>query len=208
MTPAALAALPRALAPAAARALATARPDLPWPLATADVDPVDVYMVARRAALPAADVLAALTPLRSTAPGRHVLGLVAAALPPPPPRAVRSADGSTLLCPPRVHLLDPEGRVRTELLPAAAPPAPTRRRRPRARPDERVVVQVQRPNPRKPGTLSHRIYELYEEGLTCDELVARGVRRVDVRWDVRRGHVLLASPRSPEARAARSRRSS
>jgi hypothetical protein len=52
----------------------------------------------------------------------------------------------------------------------------------------RVLVSVL-PNPKKPGSNAHARYALYEPGLTEAELLAKGLRRTDFRWDDKRHHL-------------------
>lgn len=71
----------------------------------------------------------------------------------------------------------------------ATPPAPAEEVAPRsggkvATHADLDIVRVLVPNPKRPGSATHARFALYETGATVAELLERGVRRVDLRWDV------------------------
>jgi hypothetical protein len=72
----------------------------------------------------------------------------------------------------------------------ANPPVTAKRAAPvsKAAKATRVLVSVL-PNPKKPGSAAHERYALYEAGLTEAELLAKGLRRTDFRWDDKRHHL-------------------
>jgi hypothetical protein len=49
------------------------------------------------------------------------------------------------------------------------------------------------PNPKKPGSASYDRYMFYEVGLTEAQLLAKGLRRDDLRWDTARSHLTWAA---------------
>jgi hypothetical protein len=55
-------------------------------------------------------------------------------------------------------------------------------------------------NPKKPGSSSHTRYSHYAPGRSVAELLAAGLTRADIAWDVSRGFVTFASP-DPEPSA-------
>lgn len=74
---------------------------------------------------------------------------------------------------------------------AALSEAPKTRRKPHTD-DTEISVLV--PNPKKPGSLTHARFELYHAHKTVGEFLAAGGRRVDLAWDLERGHISLSTP--------------
>ena len=84
-----------------------------------------------------------------------------------------------------------------ELLPEGRPPTA---RSPRARVggihvdhewlDKQVHLLVEG-NPRRSGSATYEIYQLYENGLRVRDFVERGGRLIDVKADIERGHIRL-----------------
>lgn len=73
---------------------------------------------------------------------------------------------------------------------------------PRPRDTDSMVVVSHVPNPKRPGTAGHARY-LWRVGALVSELLAEGMWSADVKWDLDRGFVVLASQSSPEGQAAR-----
>lgn len=57
-----------------------------------------------------------------------------------------------------------------------------------------TVITSIRPNPKKPGSATHSRYGLYRENMTVAEFLAAGGRRVDLPWDLERGHISMHTP--------------
>lgn len=55
---------------------------------------------------------------------------------------------------------------------------------PRAR-----IFRLATSNPRRAGALTYAIWDKYEDGMTVEQAVARGVRPVDIKADRDRGHI-------------------
>ena len=85
---------------------------------------------------------------------------------------------------PKPHARAPVKVPRTEAE-ASRNPAPLP---PRPAPGTRVLVSVV-PNPKKKGSESWTRFQLYEVGLTEAQLVERGLRTADIRWDTERSFV-------------------
>lgn len=58
--------------------------------------------------------------------------------------------------------------------------------------DTKIKVLVTE-NPRRPGTATYDIYNLYKDGITVADFVKAGGRRVDVKADYERGHIDFAA---------------
>ncbi len=84
------------------------------------------------------------------------------------------------------------------------PPMRTRNRDQRtvARRDPRVIVRLE-PNPKRPGTAAWERYSLYALGMRVEEVLAIGVKRVDLEWDQQKGHIELALASDPVAQEMR-----
>lgn len=62
--------------------------------------------------------------------------------------------------------------------------------------DRRVVVYVQRPNPKRPGSASRDRYDLYREGMEVTEFLMLGGTMGDVVHDSKKGLIRLDLPRA------------
>lgn len=60
-------------------------------------------------------------------------------------------------------------------------------------PEHWVITKVA-PNPRRAGTEVYRQYEFLEVGITVGEVLARGLQRSHLHWEVNRGNVEVAEP--------------
>lgn len=85
----------------------------------------------------------------------------------------------------------------------ALPPRPRGVAVARVRPESAMVVVSFVPNPKRPNTAGWERYKIYRVGALVSELVADGMWPADVRWDLERSFVVLASPDSDDGRAAR-----
>lgn len=81
-------------------------------------------------------------------------------------------------------------------------PAPRGAATSRPRDTDAMVVVSYVPNPKRPGTAGHVRY-IWRVGALVSELIAEGMWPADVKWDLDRGFVKLASASSPEGQAAR-----
>lgn len=75
-------------------------------------------------------------------------------------------------------------------VPAAAPKAARGRAAQYA--DTAVVTVLVDKNPKRPGSGAHDRFAAYKTGMTVAEVVAAGVRRDDINWDVKHGFVSVA----------------
>ena len=58
--------------------------------------------------------------------------------------------------------------------------------------DAKITVLAET-NPRRAGTVTHKIFELYKNGMTVGEFVAAGGRLIDVKADIERKHISIES---------------
>lgn len=65
----------------------------------------------------------------------------------------------------------------------------------RQRADKRAIITIKTiDNPKRPGTLSHARYELYQDGMTVAEYLDAGGRTGDINYDVAEGYITLTLP--------------
>lgn len=60
--------------------------------------------------------------------------------------------------------------------------------------DPREIVRI-KPNPKRPGSAAHARYNLYREGMTVSEYLRAGGRKADLRWDIKKRHIVVRKPR-------------
>jgi hypothetical protein len=75
-----------------------------------------------------------------------------------------------------------------------APIAPTTEKSTRGRTSSlagKTIVKLSAENPRREGTNGWKSWNLITEGMTYEQYVAAGGRRVDLAWDLKAGHIEL-----------------
>ena len=89
----------------------------------------------------------------------------------------------------------------------AEAPAPRPRGVAAARPqtEHGMVVVSFVPNPKKPNSAGWERYKFWRVGALVSECIAAGMWPADVRWDLGKSFVVLASASSPEGQAARAK---
>jgi hypothetical protein len=55
----------------------------------------------------------------------------------------------------------------------------------------KTIVKLSADNPRREGTNGWKSWNLIKEGMTYEQFVAAGGRRVDLAWDIKAGHLEL-----------------
>jgi hypothetical protein len=63
------------------------------------------------------------------------------------------------------------------------------------RQDPRIIVRVMLPNPKQYNSASWHRYNLYRQGMSCDEYYRAGGLAADVKWDSRHGFIRLQGGR-------------
>lgn len=75
-----------------------------------------------------------------------------------------------------------------------APTAPTNEKSTRGRTSTlagKTIVKLSAENPRREGTNGWKSWNLISEGMTYEQFIAAGGRRVDLAWDIKAGHIEL-----------------
>lgn len=75
-----------------------------------------------------------------------------------------------------------------------APTAPTTEKSTRGRTSTlagKTIVKLSAENPRREGTNGWKSWNLISEGMTYEQFIAAGGRRVDLAWDIKAGHIEL-----------------
>lgn len=68
--------------------------------------------------------------------------------------------------------------------------------------DDRVIRVLAQTNPKRPGSASYPRFELYRDGDTVAQYMARGGRRADITWDVDKGFIKLDDDPAPAQQEA------
>jgi hypothetical protein len=55
----------------------------------------------------------------------------------------------------------------------------------------KTIVKISAENPRREGTNGWKSWNLIKAGMTYEQYVAAGGRRVDLAWDLKAGHIEL-----------------
>ena len=64
------------------------------------------------------------------------------------------------------------------------------------------AIEIQKDNPKKAGTKSAELYDLYKFATTVKEMLALGGRRGDVAYDIAHGWITRVPAAPPSFRAA------
>lgn len=74
-------------------------------------------------------------------------------------------------------------------------PAPAKRTRRTAR-DGMIIRVLAKTNPKRPGTVAHKMFSLYEDGATVRAFKDRGGRSIDLHFDLAKNFIRLEESRS------------